>query len=251
MQKEILVHADWLNPDRTTVKRSRSNVSPSDTFRNLFHPRRAIRSAMRHLHRLRLRHWRVQKGLLPQAQILFRFPQRVLLVCFPVIRPFPHRPINRIPLRTGTIQPPQLLRSTGFKLVASCKQVERKLHQPLCYSGRFFFILSHPLFIPLPFSPLFSVSRSFFLIPHTTLLFSYPPLWFKGLSYPPYPLYYILYIYILLLSILLTSPTKAYIFTFFPFDSMYCFAWGGIVYPFFSLHFLLPSFSVLFDVRIE
>ena len=37
-------------------KRSRSNVSPSDTFRNLFHPRRAIRSAMRHLHRLRLRH---------------------------------------------------------------------------------------------------------------------------------------------------------------------------------------------------
>lgn len=32
---------------------------------------------------------------------------------------------------------------------------------------------------------------------------------------------------------------------------MYCFAWGGIVYPFISLPFLLPLFSVLFDVRID
>ena len=181
------------------MKRSRSNVPPSDTFRNLFHPRRAIRSAMRHLHRPRLRHWRVQKGLLPQAQILFRFPQCVLLVCFPVIRPFPHRPINRTPLRTGTIQP----HSFSVPQVASWLQVVSKLHQPLCHSGRFF-LPYLTRFLSLYLFPLFFRLPLFFSTP------PYPPYSFptppygqgSTLSPPIPPILYILYIYYYSLSYL-------------------------------------------------
>ena len=188
-------------------KRSRLNVSPSDTFRNLFHPRRAVWPAVWHLHRLRLRHWRVQKGLLPQAQILFRFPQCVLLVCFPVIRPFPHKPINRTPHRTGTNQP----HSFSVPQVSSCKQVVSKLHASyinrsviqggsfLSYLIRSLSLYLFPLFFRLPF---------FFSNP------PYPPHYFPPPPYGsrvyliPHTPYIIYIIYILLLSILLTSPQR-------------------------------------------
>ena len=205
LQKEILVHADWLNPDRITVKRSRSNVSPSDTFRNLFHPRRVVRPAMRHLHRLRLRHWRVQKGLLPQAQILFRFPQCVLLVCFPVIRPFPHRPINRTHHRTGnnhTASPFHRLQ-VGFKLVSSCTQVTSTA---LLFRAVLFYLISSASY-PFTFFP------SFFRLP---LFFSNPPIPPYYFPTPPYGsrVYliphtpYIIYIIYILLPSILSPSTK-------------------------------------------
>ena len=206
---------------------------------------------MRHLHRLRLRHWRVQKGLLSQAQILFRFPQCFLLVCFPVIRPFPHRPINRTPLRTGTIQP----HSFSVPQVSSWLQVVSKLQASyisrsviqggsfLSYLTRFLSLYLFPLFFRLPL---------FFWSPIPPLLFSSPPYGQGSILSPIPPILYILYIYYYSPSFLpphkgisihlfsSMSIIRIYIHSSIPpilFDSVLLLMWGGIVYSFMPFSF--------------
>ena len=173
-----------------------------------------------------------------------------MLVCFPVIRPFPHRPINRTPLRTGTSQP----HSFSVPQVSSWLQVVSKLHASyinrsviqggsfLSYLTRFLSLYLFPLFFRLPL---------FFSNPPYPPIIFLPPYGQGSILSPIPPILYIIYI---LLLYILSPSTKILFIPISLLSSLILFrsrCEDRIVYPFISLHFLLPSFSVLFDVRID
>ena len=135
-------------------------------------------------------------------------------------------------------------------MVSSCTQVTSTA---LLFRAVLFYLIS-PAPYPFTFFPFSSVSRSFFSnSPYPPIIFLPPPLMVQGSILSPHTPYIIYIIYILLLSILSPS-TKILFIPISLLSSLILFrCWyeDRIVYPFISLHFLLPSFSVLFDVRID
>lgn len=125
---------------------------------------------------------------------------------------------------------PQLLRSTGFKLVASCTQVTSTA---LSFRAVLFYLIS-PAFYPFTFFPFSSVFHSFFLIPHTPpYYFPTPPYGSRVYLIPHTPILYILYIYYYSPSYLPVQ--RYYSFLSPPLSSLILFCcWyeDRIVYPF-------------------